>query len=232
MLHTRRDFLRAAVGTSTLLSLGSVAPDWLLRSAASGRATRRPRHGPGGPPAHRRQRRPEHRGSVCGRRVRPKPSHPASADERAAQDRLVAGLPSPDGGVLEAVQGRLLEPSFRAWAVRIRTRTMSGPCGCGTRPIPQRPQRQTGWLGRVVDRAWSPTAPDTDRGLRRTDPSAFRPERRECGGPFHSLYRGPHRSIQPRRTRLRPTSHCHADNTLLQIRATEHSGCSRQERAG
>jgi uncharacterized protein (DUF1501 family) len=26
---------------------------------------------------------------------------------------------------------------------------------------PQRPQRQTGWLGRVIDRAWSPTAPDT-----------------------------------------------------------------------
>ena len=26
---------------------------------------------------------------------------------------------------------------------------------------PQRPQRQTGWLGRVVDRAWSPTEADT-----------------------------------------------------------------------
>ena len=35
MSHTRRDFLRAALGTSTLMSLGSVAPDWLLRSAAA-----------------------------------------------------------------------------------------------------------------------------------------------------------------------------------------------------
>jgi uncharacterized protein (DUF1501 family) len=26
---------------------------------------------------------------------------------------------------------------------------------------PQQPQRQTGWLGRVADRVWSPTAPDT-----------------------------------------------------------------------
>ena len=40
MLSTRRDFLRSALGTSTLLSLGSAAPDWLLRSAAAGT----PRH--------------------------------------------------------------------------------------------------------------------------------------------------------------------------------------------
>ena len=38
MSHTRRDFLRAALGTSTLMSLGATAPDWLTaRRAAGGR---------------------------------------------------------------------------------------------------------------------------------------------------------------------------------------------------
>ena len=41
MLSTRRDFLRAALGTSTLMSLGSVAPDFLRRSAVAAAAQRR-----------------------------------------------------------------------------------------------------------------------------------------------------------------------------------------------
>ncbi len=42
MLSTRRDFLRTALGTSTLMSLGSAAPDFLIRSAtAAGRRSDR-----------------------------------------------------------------------------------------------------------------------------------------------------------------------------------------------
>jgi uncharacterized protein (DUF1501 family) len=161
MSHTRRDFLRAALGTSVLLSSGSVAPDWLVRSATAASPRRNDRNtvlvvlqltG----------------GNDGLNTVVP------YADEEYARNRTTLRLPTSD---LHKIDSRLgFHPRMEAFERLYQDGYLSIVQGVGCpnpdqdhdramrmwhTADPQRLKRQTGWLGRTVDRAWSPAAPDT-----------------------------------------------------------------------
>jgi uncharacterized protein (DUF1501 family) len=161
MSYTRRDFLRAALGTSTLMSLGSAAPDWLIRSATA--------------------TAPQRDGSdtvlvvlqLTGGNDGLNTVVPYTDDEYA-RNRPTLCLPT---GELHKIDSRLgFHPRMEAFSRLYKDGYLSIVQGVGCpnpdqnheramrmwhTADPQRPQRQTGWLGRVMDRAWSPTAPDT-----------------------------------------------------------------------
>lgn len=160
MTHTRRDFLRAALGTSTLMSLGSVAPDWLLRSAAA-------------------QPQRDARNAVLvvlqltGGNDGLNTVVPYTDDEYG-RSRTTLRLPTNELYKIDSSLG--FHPRMEAFSRLYKDGYLSIVQGVGCpnpdqnheRALrmwhtadPQRPQRQTGWLGRVVDRAWSPTTPDT-----------------------------------------------------------------------
>jgi uncharacterized protein (DUF1501 family) len=157
MLSTRRDFLRAALGTSTLMSLGSVAPDILIRSAAG-----------------RRNDRDtvlvvlQLTGGNDGlNTVVP------YADDEYGRNRTTLRLPTNELHKLDSTLG--FHPRMEAFLRLYKDGYLTIVQGTGS-PIsdqnheralrmwhtadPQRPQQQTGWLGRVADRAWTPTRPD------------------------------------------------------------------------
>ncbi|MCX5643995.1 MAG: DUF1501 domain-containing protein [Phycisphaerae bacterium] len=160
MSHTRRDFLRAALGTSTLMSLGSVAPDWLLRSTAA-------------------QPQRDARDTVLvvlqltGGNDGLNTVVPYTDDEYG-RNRTTLRLPTGDLHKIDSSLG--FHPRMEAFSRLYKDGYLSIVQGVGSpnpdqnheramrmwhTADPQRPQRQTGWLGRVVDRAWSPTTPDT-----------------------------------------------------------------------
>jgi uncharacterized protein (DUF1501 family) len=160
MLHTRRDFLQAALGTSALMSLGSVAPDWLLRSAKAA--------------AQRGDRDTvlvvlQLTGGNDGlNAVVP------YADDEYGRNRPTLRLPTNELHKIDASLG--FHPRMEAFSKLYRDGYLAIVQGVGCpnpdqnheRALrmwhtadPQRPQCQTGWLGRVADRVWSPTAPDT-----------------------------------------------------------------------
>ncbi len=160
MSHTRRDFLRAALGTSTLMSLGSVAPDWLLRSAAA-----------------EPQRDAKDTVLVVlqltGGNDGLNTVVPYTDDEYA-RNRPTLCLPTGDLHKIDSSLG--FHPRMEAFSRLYKDGHLSIVQGVGCpnpdqnheRALrmwhtadPQRPQRQTGWLGRVMDHAWSPTTPDT-----------------------------------------------------------------------
>jgi len=160
MSYTRRDFLRAALGTSTLMSLGSAAPDWLLRPATAAS----PR---------------DHRDTVLvvlqltGGNDGLNTVVPY-ADDEYARDRTTLRLPTGD---LHKIDTRLgFHPRMEAFSKLYQDGYLSIVQGVGCpnpdqdhdRALrmwhtadPQKLKRSTGWLGRVVDRTWSPTTPDT-----------------------------------------------------------------------
>jgi uncharacterized protein (DUF1501 family) len=160
MLSTRRDFLKMALGTSTLMSLGSVAPDFLARSATA---------------AGRRNDRDtvlvalQLTGGNDGlNTVVP------YTDDEYGRNRTTLRLPTNDLHKIDATLG--FHPRMEAFLRLYKDGYLTIVQGAGS-PIleqdhdramriwhtgdTQRPQRQTGWLGRVVDRAWIPTKPDT-----------------------------------------------------------------------
>jgi uncharacterized protein (DUF1501 family) len=160
MLHTRRDFLQAALGTSTLMSLGSVVPDWLLRSAKA---------------ASQRDGRDtvlvvlQLTGGNDGlNTVVP------YADDEYGRNRPTLRLPTNELHKIDASLG--FHPRMEAFSKLYKDGHLAIVQGVGCpnpdqnheRALrmwhtadPQRPQCQTGWLGRAVDRVWSPVASDT-----------------------------------------------------------------------
>jgi uncharacterized protein (DUF1501 family) len=160
MSHTRRDFLRAALGTSTLLSLGSVAPDWLLRSTKA---------------ASRRDNRDtvlvvlQLSGGNDGlNTVVP------YTDDEYGRNRTTLRLPTSDLHKIDSSLG--FHPRMEAFSRLYKDGYLSIVQGVGCpnpdqdhdramrmwhTADPQHLKRQTGWLGRVADRTWSPAAPDT-----------------------------------------------------------------------
>jgi len=160
MLQTRRDFLQAALGTSTLMSLGSVVPDFLVRSATA---------------AARRDDRDtvlvviQLTGGNDGlNTVVP------YADDEYDRNRTTLRLPTNDLHKIDSLLG--FHPRMQAFQRLYQDGYLSIVQGAGS-PIsdqnheramrmwhtadPQRPQRQTGWLGRVVDGVWNLGKPDT-----------------------------------------------------------------------
>lgn len=161
MPYTRRDFLRATVGASTLMSLGPMVPDFLIRSATAA--------------APRRSDRDtilvaiQLTGGNDGlNTVVP------HADEEYARNRPTLRLPT---GELHRIDSLLaFHPRMEAFMRLYKDGYLSIVQGVGhpnpdqshERAMriwhtadPHRPERQTGWLGRVADDAWSPTEPDT-----------------------------------------------------------------------
>jgi uncharacterized protein (DUF1501 family) len=160
MLHTRRDFLQAALGTSTLMSLGSVVPDWLLRSAKA---------------ASQRDGRDtvlvvlQLTGGNDGlNTVVP------YADDEYGRNRPTLRLPTNELHKIDASLG--FHPRMEAFSKLYKDGHLAIVQGVGCpnpdqnheRALrmwhtadPQRPQCPTGWLGRAVDRVWSPVASDT-----------------------------------------------------------------------
>jgi uncharacterized protein (DUF1501 family) len=173
MSHTRRDFLRAALGASTLVSLGPAAPAWLIRSTITA--------------ASRGDRDTvlvvlQLTGGNDGlNTVVP------YADDQYGRNRTTLRLPTTDLHRIDSSLG--FHPRMEAFLRLYKDGYLSIIHGVGC-PNPdqdhdramrmwhtahpgsqthhsasggplQRPEQQTGWLGRVVDRAWSSTAPDT-----------------------------------------------------------------------
>jgi len=159
MASTRRDFLRAAAGTSTLMSLASTAPGFLMRSA--GAATPR-----------------DSRDTVLvvvqltGGNDGLNTVVPY-ADDEYGRNRTTLRLPT---GALHKIDAHLgFHPRMEAFLRLYKDGYLNIVQGVGCpnpdqdhdRALrmwhtadPRRLQRQTGWLGRVVDRAWSPAEPD------------------------------------------------------------------------
>ncbi len=159
MLSTRRSFLQASLGASTLVSLGSVVPNCLIRSAAAGQRNDRDTvlvviqlTG----------------GNDGLNTVVP------YEDDEYGRNRATLRLPTNE---LHKIDGTLgFHPRMEAFLRLYQDGYLSIVQGAGS-PIsdqnheralrmwhtanPQRPQQQTGWLGRVVDHAWTPTKPDT-----------------------------------------------------------------------
>jgi uncharacterized protein (DUF1501 family) len=161
MPYTRRDFLRATLGTSTLLSLGAAAPDSLLRSAAAATPQRRDRDtvlvviqltG----------------GNDGLNTVVP------YTDDEYARNRPTLRLPTGEVHKIDALLA--FHPRMEAFLRLYEDGCLSIVQGVGSpnpeqdhdramriwhTADPQRLTRQTGWLGRVVDQAWSPAESDT-----------------------------------------------------------------------
>ena len=160
MLSTRRDFLKTALGTSTLMSLASATPDFLIRSAMA---------------AGRRNDRDtvlvvlQLTGGNDGlNTVVP------YADDEYGRNRTTLRLPTNELHKVDASLG--FHPRMEAFLRLYKDGYLTIVQGAGS-PIsdqnheralrmwhtadPQQPQRQTGWLGRAVDQAWTPTQADT-----------------------------------------------------------------------
>ena len=160
MSHTRREFLRTALGTSTLVSFRAMAPGFLVRAAAGAAAQRRD----GDTVLVVLQLTGGNDGLNT---VVP------YADDEYGRNRTTLRLPTGDLHKIDSLLG--FHPRMKAFQRLYQDGYLSIIQGAGCpnpdqdhdRALriwhtadPQRLKRQTGWLGRVVDRAWSPTAPD------------------------------------------------------------------------
>jgi len=150
MTTTRRDFLKTALGASTVLSLGSVAPDWLLHPAlAAPRSCTRDTvlvvlQLTGGNDGLNTLVPFDDEAYVCSRptlRLPPKKVHRINAS-LGFHPRMDACARMFKEGTLAVVQGvgypdsdRTHERAMRVW--------QTGD--------PSRPGQQTGWLGRVAE---------------------------------------------------------------------------------
>ncbi len=160
MSHTRRDFLRAALAASTLVSLDSAAPDSSLHAALMATARR-----------HDRDTvlvALQLTGGNDGlNTVVP------YADAEYARNRSTLRLPTSDLHKIDAAFG--LHPRMEAFARLYKDGYLTVIQGVGCpnpdqdhdramrmwhTADPQHLRRQTGWLGRTVDRVWSPNTAD------------------------------------------------------------------------
>lgn len=160
MSYTRRDFLRAGLGASTLVSLGPVAPHLFPGLAAAAA------------PAGDRDTVLvviQLTGGNDGlNTVVP------YADDEYARNRTTLRLPAGELHRIDSLLG--FHPRMEAFMRLYREGHLSIIQGVGyPRPDqsheramriwhtadPQRPERQTGWLGRVADRTWSVGDADT-----------------------------------------------------------------------
>lgn len=159
MPYTRRGFLRVAFGASTLISLGPSVPDVLVRAAVAA------------PPQSDRDTvlvAIQLTGGNDGlNTVVP------YADDEYARARPTLRLPTDQ---LHKIDSRLgFHPRMGAFLRLYEDGCLSIVQGVGhpnpdqshERALriwhtadPQRPERQTGWLGRVADLAWNPAAAD------------------------------------------------------------------------
>ncbi len=160
MRYTRRDFLRGTLATSTLMSLGPMAPAWLVRWTQAA------------PPRDGRDTILvvlQLTGGNDGlNAVVP------YADDEYGRNRPTLRLPTNELHKIDALLG--FHPRMEAFSRLYKDGYLTIVQGVGSpnpdqnheRALrmwhtadPQQPQRQTGWLGRVADRVWSPTASDT-----------------------------------------------------------------------
>jgi uncharacterized protein (DUF1501 family) len=156
MSYTRRDFLKATLGASTLLSLASAAPNFLVRSVMAA--------------APRRDNSDtvlvvvQLTGGNDGlNTVVP------YGDDEYARNRPTLRLPTKELHKIDSVMG--LHPRMGAFARLYKDGYLSIVQGVGYpnsdrshegamriwhTADPNRPNRQTGWLGRAVDSVWNP----------------------------------------------------------------------------
>jgi len=156
MSHTRRDFLKAALGTSTLLSFASAAPNFLVSSVMAASSRRKERDtvlvvvqlsG----------------GNDGLNTVVP------YEDDEYARNRPTLRLPTKELHKINPAMG--LHPRMGAFARLYKDGLLSIVQGVGYpnsdrshegamriwhTADPDQPNRQTGWLGRAVDSAWNP----------------------------------------------------------------------------
>jgi len=161
MSYTRRDFLRAGLGASAMMSLGPIRPGFLVRSAMAASC-----------PPHDRDTVlvvVQLSGGNDGlNTVVP------YADDEYARNRATLHLPTRDLHKIDSLLA--FHPRMAAFLRLYKEGHLSVVQGVGhahpdqshEREMrtwhtadPERPGRQTGWLGRVVEQAWSPTEPDT-----------------------------------------------------------------------
>jgi uncharacterized protein (DUF1501 family) len=160
MPYTRRDFLRGAAGVSTLMSLGPAVPDFLARAVTAA------------PPRSDRDTvlvAIQLTGGNDGlNTVVP------YTDDEYARSRPTLRLPTGELHKIDSTLG--FHPRMAAFLRLYQDGCLSIIQGVGypnpdqshERGLriwhtadPQRPERQTGWLGRVADYAWSPAESDT-----------------------------------------------------------------------
>ncbi len=156
MFYTRRDFLKAALGTSTLLSFASAAPNFLVRSVMAA--------------APRRKERDtvlvvvQLSGGNDGlNTVVP------YEDDEYARNRPTLRLPTKELHKIDSEMG--LHPRMGAFARLYKEGHLSIVQGVGYpnsdrshegamriwhTADPDQPNRQTGWLGRAIDSVWNP----------------------------------------------------------------------------
>ena len=155
MSHTRRDFLKATLGSSALLSFAPAVPDFLVRSAMT---------------APRRKDRDtvlvvvQLSGGNDGlNTVVP------YGDDEYARNRPTLALPSKDLHKIDSVMGfhprmgalaRLYQQGYLSIIQGVgypnSDRSHEGAMRIWHTANPDQPGRQTGWLGRAVDNAWNP----------------------------------------------------------------------------
>jgi uncharacterized protein (DUF1501 family) len=160
MSHTRRDFLKATLGASTLLSFASAAPNFLVRSVIAA--------------APRRKERDtvlivvQLSGGNDGlNTVVP------YDDDEYARNRPTLRLPTKELHKINPAMG--FHPRMGAFARLYKDGLLSIVQGVGYpnsdrshdgamriwhTADPDRPNRQTGWLGRAVDSVWNPNKTD------------------------------------------------------------------------
>ena len=164
MAITRRDFLTASLGASTLVTLGGRPccagnPLDLLARTATARRPRGRRHHPDRGAACRRQRRAEHGRALRRRRLRPQ-SHDPSPARRPGCTRSMGCWASIRNqafdrlykeGCLTIVQGVGYANHSQQHEAAMRA--------CNTAQ-PERTTEQSGWLGRAVDGAVGRRGPE------------------------------------------------------------------------
>jgi uncharacterized protein (DUF1501 family) len=160
MSHTRRDFLKATLGASTLLSFASAAPNFLARSVMAASSRRKERDtvlvvvqltG----------------GNDGLNTVVP------YDDDEYGRNRSTLRLPTKELHKINSVLG--FHPRMKAFARLYKQGHLSIIQGVGYpnsdrshegamriwhTADPDRPNRQTGWLGRAVDSVWNPNQTD------------------------------------------------------------------------
>ncbi len=156
MSHTRRDFLKAALGSSTLLSFASAAPNFLVRSVMASAPRRKERDtvlvvvqlsgGNDGLNTVVPYEDDEYARNRSTLRLPTKELHKINS-EMGFHPRMGAFARLYKDGLLSIVQGVGYPNSDRSHDGAMRIWHTADP---------DEPNRQTGWLGRAADSVWNP----------------------------------------------------------------------------
>ena len=155
---TRRDFLKATLGTSAILSLASPAPNFLVRAATAGAARRDDRDtvlvvvqlsgGNDGLNTVVPYADDEYARNRPTLRLQPKDVHKIDS-YRGFHPRMEAFLRLYKEGYLSILHGVGYPNSDRSHDGAMRTWHTADP---------DQPGRQTGWIGRTADSIWNPNS--------------------------------------------------------------------------